>query len=109
MEKLARELRRGIDIICVTYHFQKDEQVLEKAGVLTEKIRLFCSELLQGNIYGMEDAEYEQLKNYVLEVLSDYLAAMEHQDPVYMTDTLDYGLRELTDLFTDDAKEKEHE
>lgn len=109
MEQLALELRRGIDIICVTYYFKKEENVIEKAVVLAEKIRKFCGSFLQGNIYGMEDGEYEELKNYVVGVLEDYLEAIEQQDAVYMVDTLDHGLRTLAEIYMDDAKEPEYE
>lgn len=109
MEELAFELKRGIDVICVTYYFKKEEDVIEKALVLAERIQRFCGGFLQGNIYGADDEEYEELKNYVLAVLEDYLSAAEHRDTVYMVDTLDHGLRYLTDLYTEDAKEPDDE
>lgn len=109
MERLALELRRGIDIICVTYHFKKEETVIEKASVLSEKIGQFCGSFLQGNLYGMQEEEYEELKNYVLEVLKDFVEAMECKDSFYMLDTLDHGLRPLVDIYLDDAEETEHE
>lgn len=112
MEQLARELKRGIDIICGMYHYQKDESVLLKAKVLAERMQEFCSSFLQGNIYGMEEEEYQSLYNYVLMVLEDYLEALKQQDMVYMLDTLDYGLRELVDIFieeNEDAEEAEDE
>ena len=34
-------------------------------------------------------------------VLEDYVEAAKHQDMVYMMDTLDYGLRELLDIYMD--------
>lgn len=109
MEKLALELIRGIDLICMSYHFHKDENVIEKALVLAEKIQQYCSGFLQGNIYGIEEKAYEELKNYVLEVLKDYLEAASQRDIVYMVDTLDYGLRELPDLSVGETKETEDE
>lgn len=108
MEQLALELMRGIDIICVTYYFKKEEDVIEKATVLAERIQRFCGSFLQGNIYGMDEEEYEYLKNYVMEVLKDYLAAVEYEDTVYMVDTLDHGLRDLAEIYRNDAKEPEH-
>ena len=109
MEKLALELIRGIDLICMSYHFHKDENVIEKALVLADKIQQYCGSFLQGNIYGMEAEAYEELKNYVLEVLKDYLEAVSQRDIVYMVDTLDYGLREIADLSIEHAEETEHE
>lgn len=47
----------------------------------------------------MEDAEYMDFQTYILGVLEDYMEAIWQQDMVYMLDTLDYGLRELLDIY----------
>ncbi len=47
----------------------------------------------------MEDAEYMDFQTYILGVLEDYMEAIRQQDMVYMLDTLDYGLRELLDIY----------
>lgn len=99
MEVLARELERGIDIICMDYYYQKDENIFPKAKALAGRIQEFCGSFLQGNIYGMEEEEYRALSQYVMEVMEDYLEALAQQDLVYMLDTLDYGLRELVNIY----------
>lgn len=109
METLAQELERGIDMICIGYYFHKNEDIFLKAKVLAERIQQFCSSFLQGNIYGMEEGEYQDLKSYVIEVLEDYLEALRQKDLIYMLDTLDYGLRELLNIYIDvDAEEENH-
>lgn len=109
MEALAKELQCGIDIICGTFYFHKDENVLLKAMALTERIEEFCGSFLRGNIYGMEEMEYQGLKEYVLGVLEDFLKALDQRDTVYMLDTLDYGLRELINIYIDETEEPAHE
>lgn len=110
MEELARELRNKIDNICGGFHYYKDENVLGKAEGLAGELQQFCSHFLQGNIFGMEEGEYLNLQNYVIQVLRDYMEAIEQQDMVYMLDTLDYGLRDLLNIYIDtDAEEKGHE
>lgn len=99
MERLARELRCGIDIACGAYYYHKDEGVLLKGIALAERIQKFCGSFLQGNIYGMEDVEYQEFQAFVIGVLEDYLEAVKQKDLVYMLDTLDYGLRELVDIY----------
>ncbi len=101
MEELARELSVAIDNICGGYHYYKDENVLNRSLGLAGRIQTFCSHFLQGNVFGMEEAEYEGLERYVTGVLEDYVEAAKHQDMVYMMDTLDYGLRELLDIYMD--------
>lgn len=109
MEALAKELRAGIDITCATYHYYKDEKVLIKAIGLAERIQQFCGTFLQGNIYGMEEEEYLELQDYVIQVLKDYLEAVEQKDLLYILDTLDHGLRELVEIYIDDEEDEETE
>lgn len=111
MEALAKELIQEIDTICVGYHFYKDEGiVMEKAPKFVPKIQQFCSFFLQGNIFGIEEEEYLKLQKYVVGVLKDYTKALEQHDIVYILDTLDYGLRELLNLYVDgEAEETGHE
>lgn len=110
MEGLALSLREKIDTICFGFHYYKIENVLEKAGEFVEELQEFCAFFLQGNIFEIEENEYLDLKNYVLQVLRDYTEALEQQDMVYMLDTLDYGLRELINIYIDeDAGETENE
>lgn len=110
MEELAKELRNKIDTICGRYHYYKDGTVLEKSLGLAVDIRQYCSYFLQGNIFGLEDAEYTELQLYVMQVLKDYMEALEQKDLVYMLDTLDYGLRELLNFYINkDAGEQNHE
>lgn len=110
MEELAKKLCGEINNICGRYYYYKDGNVLDESVKLAEDIRQFCSYFLQGNIFGMEKEEYDGLQQYVLEALNDYIEALEQRDMVYMLDTLDYGLRELVNIYIDaDAEEAEHE
>lgn len=111
MEALAKELIQEIDTVCEGYHYYKDEEiVMEKAPEFVPKIEQFCSFFLQGNIFGMQEEEYLELQNYVVGVLRDYAEALEQRDLVYILDTLDYGLRELLNIYRDaDTEETDHE
>ena len=110
MEELAKVLRNKIDTICGRYHYYKDGTVLEKSLELAADIRQYCSYFLQGNIFGLEDAEYTDLQLYVIQLLEDYMEALKQKDLVYMLDTLDYGLRELLNIYINkDAGERNHE
>ncbi len=110
MEELAKKICGKIDHICIGYHRYKDESILEKSKDMADEIRDFCSYFLQGNLFGMTTEEYESFRQYILQVLQDYIQALEQQDMVYMLDTLDYGLRELLNIYIDeDAEGTEHE
>ena len=103
MEELANKIRIDIDNICGKYHYYKDENVLTKSQGLNKEIQHFCSYFLQGNVFGMDEQEYQELQQYVVQVLEDYIEAVKQQDMVLMLDVLDYGLRELLDIFKDAA------
>lgn len=110
MEDLAEKISRKIDNICGRYHYYKDGHVLDKSLELSGEIQRFCSYFLQGNIFGMEESEHRKLEQYVIQVLEDYIEAVKQQDLVYMLDTLDYGLRELLNIYIDTGTEvAEHE
>ena len=58
----------------------------------------------------ISEEEYQNLQVFVIDVLKDYVAAIEQEDVVWIIDTLDYGLRELIELYIDDdAEESEDE
>lgn len=108
MEELALQIWNSIDNICGGFHYYKDENVLDRSQKLARDIQQFCSFFLQGNIFGMDETEYLQLQQYVIGVLEDYMEAIRLKDMVYMLDTLDYGLRELLNIYIDnDAEERE--
>ena len=110
MRALAAELRENIDGICIEYHYFKNENVIEKAKEIIPTIQKFCTGFLQGNSYGISEEEYQNLQVFVIDVLKDYVAAIEQEDVVWIIDTLDYGLRELIELYIDDdAEESEDE
>ena len=101
MEAFARELIEQINGVCIEYYHYKQTNVIEKVRGINEKIQQYLSFFLQGNIFGVEEEEYENLSQYVLQVLKDYCEAFLNRDMVLMIDTLDYGLRELLLLVID--------
>lgn len=108
METLAKEIRKKTDEICVSYHLYKDGDVINQAKKLSVKIQQFCAHFLQGNIFGMEEDAYLDLQSYVVQVLEDYIEAIRQRDTILMLDTLDYGLRELFNIYIDSG-EQTHE
>lgn len=110
METLAVELQKEIDNICMEYHCVKSADVMERAKALADNISQFASGLLQGNVFEIEEEEYLGFQEYVVQVLRDYAESVRQYDTVLMVDTLDYGLRELLNIFIDaDAGEKRDE
>lgn len=106
MEQLAIELMKKVNDVCIEYLFFKQTDVIEKTIKLSEEIKEFVTPFLQGNVFGMSDEEYENLKQYVMQVLEDYMEAIRQDDMVLMIDTLDYGLRELLNIYVEDDAEE---
>lgn len=102
MEEKAINLLNKLQETCVKYHYGRIDTVLKDAQGMSGEIQDFCSAFLQGNIFGMEEGDYQLLQAYTLQVLEDYVGALQHQDTVWMLDTLDAGLRELLMLFIDE-------
>ena len=102
MDEKAKKLLKELQEICVEYHYLKKDNVIEKSRDMSAEIRDFCGEFLRGNIYGMEEEEYQELQAYVIAVLEDYMEALQHEDAVLMLDTLDSGLRELLIIYIDE-------
>jgi len=101
MKEKAEKLRNEIDKICGKFYYEKDESVIPKALNIAKQVEEYCSFFLQGNLFGMETAEYCGLHKYVVQVLEDFVTAAQQEDTVLMLDTLDYGLRELLEIFRD--------
>lgn len=109
MEEKALQLRTVVDTACGGYYLFKDEDVLTKAKAAAGQIRDYCSFFLKGNVFGIPEEEYQNLYRFVLQVLEDFVEAVEQEDTVLMLDTLDYGLRELLEIYLDKKDGAENE
>lgn len=101
MEEKARELIKELDQLCIEYYLFKSHGTIERAKKIIPNIQEFITIFLSGNIFRIDDIEYESIKNYSLEVLRDITDALENRDEVLMIDTLAYGLRSLAEIFVD--------
>lgn len=88
--------------ICVEFHFIKKYNTIERAKELAPLIQEYVSFFLQGNNFGISEDEYIDLYNFSIEVIKDYLSAVDNEDAVLMVDTFEHGLRELLNIFIDD-------
>lgn len=102
MEKRATELLKKIQITCAKFYSFRVDTVLQDAQGMMAGIQEFCSMILQGNVFEMEEEDYRLLHSYTIQVLEDFIGASQHKDMVWMLDTLDTGLRELLLIFIDE-------
>lgn len=109
MEELAKKISREINDICVGYLYLKQTDVIEKILPLTKDIQEFLASFLRGNLFGIKEEDYRELFSYATEVAADYVEAVGQRDMVLMVDTLDYGLRELLNIYAPLAEEEDHD
>lgn len=99
MEALVKELTEKINKLCIEYYYLKNQMVIENGKELLPDIKTVAEYLLQVLAEDVTE-ETEGLKEYILDVLNDYMEAIDHKDMVLMIDTLDVGFREVLNLFT---------
>lgn len=101
MKDLAIELLEKIGIICIDYYYLKKHNIVDEAEKLAGSVQKFAAALIQGINEQTDTGEEEELQNYILAVLKDYIEAIDRKDEVLMVNTLDFGLRELLDIFNE--------
>ena len=99
MEVLAKNLADKSGIICINYYFLHKFDAVTEGEKLAGQIQQFASAMIQGISEGEQTEESRGLQDYILHVLNDYMEAVRQRDLVLMIDTLDFGLRELLDIF----------
>ncbi len=106
MEELAKKLLDRINRLCIGFYYINENNIMKSAFELREDIEKLTGGLLAA--LGA-DEESQQLRDYTLQVLSDYVEAASQKDEVLMIDTLDYGLREIIGLYIDEEDDADHE
>ncbi len=106
MKALAKELTDKIGRICIDYYFFYKFDAVAQGEKLAGQIQQFTTALIQGIGEGEQTEESQILQDYTLNVLNDYLEAVRQRDLVLMIDTLDFGLRELLNIFITEENDK---
>ena len=65
----------------------------------------FVNEFFGENVFGLEEGDYQLLKQLLLDILNDITAGMEQRDRVLLEDAVEYGLKEFVELFIPDESE----
>lgn len=99
MEEKAKALMEKIQVLCVKYYYEKEDIVLKEARNMLTEIQDFCYAILHSDFSEINAEDGQVLRGYTVQLLEDYIGALECQDTVWMLDTLDAGLRELLEIF----------
>lgn len=105
MEELVDNLLYKINLLCMKHHYKK-MNIMEEGREMAGDVEKFSKLLLQWISTNANNKEGQELQGYILEVLNDYMNAVHDHDVVLLVDTLDYGLRELLNIFKEEDGEK---
>ncbi len=109
MEELAKKMLYDINMLCINFHYFRKTDVFDKIEQTTENIQQFTNTLIRGIQKGEIDDRDAVLQEYVVQILNDYMEAIQYRDSVLMLDTLDYGLRELLNIFAEEKNGEDNE
>lgn len=98
------ELYKKIFYSCVQFAVYKKKDIIENVKQLLPLLNNFANEFLHTNCFGLEEEDYQQLKQLLLDILNDIAQGMEQRDIVLLEDTIEFGLKEFVEMFIPDEQ-----
>ena len=99
------ELYKKTYAVCVQFAVYKKKNIIENVHQLLPLLEEFLNEFFGGNVFCLEEDDYQLLKQLLLDILNDITEGMEQRDKVLLEDTIEYGLMEFVELFIPDERE----
>lgn len=99
------ELYKKIYSACVQFAVYHKKNIIENVHELLPLLDDFVNEFFDGNIFGLEEEDYQLLKQLLLDILNDITMGLEQRDRILLEDTVEYGLKEFIELFIPDEGE----
>ena len=109
MKELAKKIIQDINQICIEFYYFRRDSILKKSGKILSDIQMVFTQinlLVESN---PEDADIEEIHKYIIGVMNDLLESIENKDIVLFVDTLDYGVRNIMEVFTDNEESEKYE
>lgn len=98
------ELYKKVFNICVGFAVYNKTNIIEEMYKILPEIKKNSMKILENNIYNMEDADYNALRTFLLEILQDIIQGIEQRDTVLLEDVCEYGLKKFLELFFTEEK-----
>lgn len=99
------ELYKKIFYSCVQFAVYQKKDIIENVKQLLPLLNNFANEFLRANGFELEEEDYQQLKQLLLNILNDIAQGMEQRDTVLLEDTIEFGLKEFVEMFIPDEQE----
>lgn len=106
MDDKIKSLFQSVYQMSFRYLIEQKRDIVVQVKEIIPQIQEFVLWFLEGNRFGIEDELYQEMQNYVLQVLSDIMDAITQNDRVLLHDAIAYGLMEFLRIFIDSAQEE---
>ena len=98
------ELYKRIYRACVEFAVYQKKNIKENVTAFLPLLGEFANQFLEENYFGFDGEDYRQLKQLLLNILSDIAQGMEQDDKVLLEDVVEFGIKEFLELFIPDEE-----
>ena len=98
------ELYKRIYRACVEFAVYQKKNIKENVTAFLSLLGEFANQFLEENYFGFDGEDYRQLKQLLLNILSDIAQGMEQDDKVLLEDVVEFGIKEFLELFIPDEE-----
>ncbi len=99
------ELYKKVYHACVEFAVYRKKNIKENVTDFLPLLGGFANQFLEGNYFGFDEEDYQQLKQLLLNILNDIAQGLEQRDNVLLEDTVEFGVKEFLELFIPDEEE----
>ena len=100
-----KELYKKVYHACVEFAVYQKKNIKENVADFLPMLGEFANKFLEENYFGFDEEDYQQLRQLLLNILSDIAQGMEQRDNVLLEDAVEFGLKEFLELFVMDEGE----
>lgn len=87
--------------LCASFAVYR-KNIMNEIRAIFPEIRCIAEEILHTADLGLNQEEDRFVRQLLIDTLEDLVQAMTYQDEVLLEDTVEYGLKELLELFISD-------
>lgn len=102
---MVEELYKEIYAACIQFAVYKEKNIVEKVQHFFPLLNDFVTVFMGGNEFGIEEEDYQLLRQLLIDILKDIALGIENRDRVLLEDTVEYGLKEFIEIFITDEEE----
>lgn len=109
MKEKIESLYETINEISAEFMIYQKRNNIALVKKIIPQMQEFILWFLEENRLGIEEEQYQEMRNHLLQILKDILDAIEQEDCVLLHDAIAYGLMEYLKLFVESKQEEEND